>query len=240
VTPQATILYGDAWELSGQLEPASVDCIVTSPPYWNLRDYGHDGQFGLEKTPEEYVAKLVDLFARLRPALKDEGTVWLNLGDSYAGNVLAGPAQSEKTTMTGGRKDFEIPARALCGEVASPDRQSCRYLPESFGVVAAWGFRYVQMLVWVKPGPMPMAMPFAPPATEFLLGCKRGRLPRLGSFPSSAMTISQGLHSVKPSAFQDYIEQVSPGPYLEMFARRNRLGWDTWGNECLEHVEVSP
>ena len=121
MTPQATILYGDAWELSGQLEPASVDCIVTSPPYWNLRDYGHDGQFGLEKTPEEYVAKLVDLFARLRPALKDEGTVWLNLGDSYAGNVLAGPAQSEKTTMTGGRKDFEIPARALCGGLKPKD-----------------------------------------------------------------------------------------------------------------------
>ena len=82
------------------LEPASIDCIVTSPPYWGLRDYGHAGQFGLEPTPQEYVAKLVDLFARLRPALKDEGTVWLNLGDSYAGSWGAqsrgGPSSTPK------------------------------------------------------------------------------------------------------------------------------------------------
>ena len=82
----AVVHYGDAWELALTLEPGSIDCIVTSPPYFKLRDYGHPGQFGLEPTPQEYVAKLVDLFARLRPALKDEGTVWLNLGDSYAGS----------------------------------------------------------------------------------------------------------------------------------------------------------
>jgi N6-adenosine-specific RNA methylase IME4 len=114
-----------------------------------------------------------------------------------------------------------------------------RYLPKSFAVVEAWGFRYVQMLVWVKPGPTPMCFPFAPPATEFLLGCKRGRPARMGGFPSSAIIAPQEEHSRKPELFLDYIEQVSPGPYLELFARRNRLGWDTWGNECLEHVAVA-
>lgn len=108
-----------------------------------------------------------------------------------------------------------------------------RYLPDSFGVVEAWGFRYVQMLVWVKPGPMPLAMPFAPPATEFLLGCKRGRPARNGTFPSSAVVIPQARHSEKPEAFLDYIEDIGEPPYLEMFARRQRLGWDTWGNECF-------
>ncbi len=52
------VRYGDAWVLADQLEPDSIDCIVTSPPYWSLRDYGHPGQFGLERTPHEYVAKL--------------------------------------------------------------------------------------------------------------------------------------------------------------------------------------
>ena len=114
-----------------------------------------------------------------------------------------------------------------------------RHLPQSFSVVEAWGFKYVQMLVWVKPDPMPMVMPFAPPATEFLLGCKRGKVPRQGAFPSSAIVASQGGgHSAKPPVFLDYIEQVSPGPYLELFARRQRLGWDTWGNECRCDVEM--
>jgi DNA modification methylase len=81
-----TIHHGDAWELAPTLAPQSVHTICTSPPYWGLRDYGEPGQFGLEPTPEAYVARLVELFALLRPALRDDGTVWLNLGDSYAGS----------------------------------------------------------------------------------------------------------------------------------------------------------
>ena len=63
-----------------------VDCCVTSPPYWGLRDYGVDGQLGLEKTPEEYVANMVKVFREVRRVLRDDGTLWLNLGDSYAGS----------------------------------------------------------------------------------------------------------------------------------------------------------
>jgi len=102
--PRITVVYGDAWELALTLERQSIDCIVTSPPYWSLRDYGHPDQFGLEKTPGEYVAKLVDLFARLRPALKDDGTLWLNLGDSYAGSWGAqsrGGPPSASSTLAG-------------------------------------------------------------------------------------------------------------------------------------------
>jgi DNA modification methylase len=79
-----TIHHGDAWALAPTLAPQSINAIVTSPPYWGLRDYGEPGQFGLESTPEAYVERLVDLFRLLRPALRDDGTVWLNLGDCYA------------------------------------------------------------------------------------------------------------------------------------------------------------
>jgi DNA modification methylase len=86
-----TILCGDAWELAKTLPDASVQCIVTSPPYWGLRSYLPDGhadkgdEFGCEPTPAAYVGKLVALFAELRRVLREDGTVWLNLGDSYAG-----------------------------------------------------------------------------------------------------------------------------------------------------------
>jgi DNA modification methylase len=66
------------------LDDNSIDCCVTSPPYWNLRDYGIEGQIGLEQTPEEYVEQMVNVFREVKRVLKPEGTLWLNLGDSYA------------------------------------------------------------------------------------------------------------------------------------------------------------
>ena len=78
------ILHGDALETLRTLPGESVNCCVTSPPYWGLRDYGVSGQIGLEKTPEEYVARLVEVFREVRQVLRDDGTLWLNLGDSYA------------------------------------------------------------------------------------------------------------------------------------------------------------
>lgn len=70
----------DPWPLEDQ----SVQCIVTSPPYFNLRDYKVDGQIGIEKTPEEYIAKLVSVFQEAWRVLKDDGTLWVNIGDCYA------------------------------------------------------------------------------------------------------------------------------------------------------------
>src|SRR5690606_38009540 len=82
--PMTTLYQADARALP--LPDASVDCCVTSPPYFGLRDYGIDGQIGLEQTPEEYVAQLVAVFREVRRVLKPTGTLWLNLGDSYAGS----------------------------------------------------------------------------------------------------------------------------------------------------------
>jgi DNA modification methylase len=79
---KATLLIGDVRNRLSDIKSASVDCVVTSPPYLGLRDYGAEGQIGLERTPEEYVAELVKVFCEVKRVLKDEGTVWLNLGDS--------------------------------------------------------------------------------------------------------------------------------------------------------------
>jgi DNA modification methylase len=80
------ILIGDVRTSLKNLADGSVQCVVTSPPYWGLRDYGRDDQIGLEATPELYVSALVSVFNDVRRVLRDDGTLWLNLGDSYAGN----------------------------------------------------------------------------------------------------------------------------------------------------------
>lgn len=86
-----SILQGDCLEVLARLPAASVHTIVTSPPYWGLRDYGAPGQLGLEATPDEYVARLVAVFREARRVLRDDGTLWLNLGDSYAASGVIDP-----------------------------------------------------------------------------------------------------------------------------------------------------
>ena len=77
------VLNMDVLEGLRTLPDNSVNCCVTSPPYWGLRDYGHQGQIGLEDTPQEYVTRMVEVFREVRRVLRDDGTLWLNLGDSY-------------------------------------------------------------------------------------------------------------------------------------------------------------
>jgi len=81
-----TIYHGDALTILKEMEAESINCVITSPPYWGLRDYGIDGQLGLEATPELYVSKMLKVFQEIRRVLKTDGTVWLNLGDSYFGS----------------------------------------------------------------------------------------------------------------------------------------------------------
>jgi DNA modification methylase len=101
------ILEGDATKTLAGLAPESFHCCVTSPPYWGLRDYGIDGQLGLEATPEEYVERMVEVFRGVRRVLRDDGTLWLNLGDSYAtgggavGRCPGGGEQGERFLRQG-------------------------------------------------------------------------------------------------------------------------------------------
>lgn len=112
-----------------------------------------------------------------------------------------------------------------------------RWLDDAFDVMRVWGFKYVQTLIWEKPDPNHCTGSLAP-NVEFLLTGRRGAPRRLGRFPNSVLRAVGGDHSQKPEMWMDYIETVSPGPYLELFARRQRFNWDTWGNEALEHVEM--
>ena len=114
-----------------------------------------------------------------------------------------------------------------------------RYLPDAFGVLGAWGFSYRQTLVWHKTNAAPFSGSVAVGSAEFLLVGVTGSPPVIAKASSSVISLGHHHHhSRKPEAFLDLVEQVSPGPYLELFARRQRLGWDTWGNQALEHVAL--
>jgi N6-adenosine-specific RNA methylase IME4 len=113
-----------------------------------------------------------------------------------------------------------------------------KYLTSAYAIAGGWGFSPVKLLTWCK-APTGFSMGGAwGNASEFCLFARRGSLPALSRVPRDWWQWPRREHSAKPEAFLDLVEQVSPGPRLEMFARRNRLGWDTWGNEALEHVEM--
>ena len=92
------IKVGDSLEVLRTMDDESVHCCVTSPPYWALRNYDHDGQLGQEATPEEYVDKLVEIMSEVKRVLRSDGTLWLNLGDSYVGSGSKGKYKDPKNT----------------------------------------------------------------------------------------------------------------------------------------------
>ena len=103
-----TIVAGDAIDVLKNIEPSSCDMCVTSPPYYGLRNYGIDDQIGLERTPEEYIEHLVTIFREVRQALRDDGTLWLNIGDSYA--TRSGPQPPRNTRNQCGHTAKAVPA----------------------------------------------------------------------------------------------------------------------------------
>ena len=147
------IIVGDCLESMKKMDDSSVNCCVTSPPYFGLRDYGHKNQIGLEESPEKYVDKLVEVFREVRRVLKNDGTLWLNLGDSYN----AHPNQ-RKTTDNAGAKQ-----RSVRGANATPSRSVNGCKPKDLiGIpwmlafaLRADGWYLRQDIIWHKPNPMP-------------------------------------------------------------------------------------
>lgn len=111
-----------------------------------------------------------------------------------------------------------------------------RYMPDAFRLIALWGFEYKQTFVWDKtPNIPPFGGSLAPNAAEFLLVAVKGSPAVVARWPSSVIRARTGrtTHSKKPDVFLDMAEATSPGPYVELFARRARFGWDYWGDESL-------
>jgi DNA modification methylase len=162
-TVTVQIIAGDCLDVLPRLVARSVHCCVTSPPYWGLRDYGHDGQIGLERTPEEYVEKIVAVFREVRRVLADDGTLWLNLGDCYAtfaGKVGDHPGGGEQGEHWKGNRGAIIRPRT------QPNRMPIQGLKPKDLVGIPWrvafalqadGWYLRSDIIWAKPNPMPRA-----------------------------------------------------------------------------------
>jgi DNA modification methylase len=160
-----TILTGDALAMLRTLEDESVNCCVTSPPYWGLRDYGVEGQIGLERTPEEFIAKLVEVFAEVRRVLRKDGTCWVNMGDCYATGACS------VADCPGGGKQGEN----WKGMNTSPNRMPLPGLKAKDLVGQPWmlafalradGWYLRRDIIWHKPNSMPESCTDRPPTAH--------------------------------------------------------------------------
>ena len=150
--PTSTIYNGDCLDILRGLPDGMAQTCVTSPPYYGLRDYGHAGQIGLEETPDAYVARLVGVFREVRRVLRDDGTCWLNLGDSYVGSANNGGTETK--TMRG--------PQAATGKNLPSKRGEGLKQKDLIGIpwmvafaLRADGWWLRQDIIWHKPNPMP-------------------------------------------------------------------------------------
>ncbi|MBB76047.1 MAG: site-specific DNA-methyltransferase [Planctomycetaceae bacterium] len=151
------IHYGDSLEILSKVETDRFNCCVTSPPYWGLRDYGHQGQLGMEPTPELYVDRLVSIFREVKRSLRPDGTLWLNLGDSYSGSGQTGGLDVKGLLAYAyGTRD---PAK-----IQAPRRKTPKNLKPKNLVGIPWRVAFALQddgwflrsdIIWHKPNPMP-------------------------------------------------------------------------------------
>ena len=159
-----TILHGDSLEMLKTIPSSTVDCCITSPPYYALRDYGVDGQIGLEDSPESYIKHLVEVFREVKRVLRDDGTLWLNIADSYWGSGSRGYDFTGKLT-----KASEVQAGSKgtlnlqnVPKLAGNDNESGLKNKDLIGIpwmlafaLRADGWYLRQDIIWHKPNPMP-------------------------------------------------------------------------------------
>lgn len=153
------IICGDASKTLKEFPPGFIDCIVTSPPYWALRDYGTDGQLGLEKTFGEYITKLCDIFDEIKRVLKKTGTCWVNLGDTYGGSNC-GYGQIKESS------GFQNVAKQTYYATSKNRPLSAKIMPKSLIMIPfrfaiemvnrGWILRNV--IIWQKPNCMPSSV----------------------------------------------------------------------------------
>lgn len=144
-----TFLQGNCLDKIQELDDNSIDCVVSSPPYFGLRDYGVEGQFGLEKTYQDYIANTVKVFETFKPKLKDTATIWWNVGDSYS----SGKRTSTTNQSLRGDKDYGVTRTPVQNGIKEKD---LLMIPNRVAIALQDEGWYIRSeIIWHKPNPMP-------------------------------------------------------------------------------------
>jgi DNA modification methylase len=153
------IYQGDALEVLKSLPSESIDCMVTSPPYWSLRDYGVEGQLGLEPTFQEYINKLCDIFDEVKRVLRREGTCWVNIGDTYSGSGNGSGDKTYKDRQHIKREKFDLIYKGQkAGKTELPNKCLIQ-IPSRFAIeMCNRGWVLRNEIVWHKPNCMPQSV----------------------------------------------------------------------------------
>ena len=230
MNPAWDILQGDSTEVMRGMEPESVHCCITSPPYWGLRNYGMDGAYGLEPTLDEYICQMVEVFREVRRVLRKDGTLWLNLGDAYAGGGRGG---GNKQDTNRGSVITPLP------DVHGLKPKDLIGLPwrVAFALQAdGWWLR--SEIVWAKLNPMPESVTDRPTraheyvflltkSAKYFYDADAIREPMAAS---SIERISQESFWEQTGGEKDHRNGVNPNRSargaLENLARRTPAGWN--------------
>ena len=220
------ILQGNVLDRMKDLPDRSIQCVVTSPPYWGLRDYGSDGQLGLEETPEEFVENLVKVFREVKRVLKDDGTVWLNLGDSYntspPGNKFWGDGVGSNKHYQD--KKIHQKEKKNFGNLKPKDLVGIPWRVAFALQADGWYLR--QDIIWHKPNPMPESVTDrCTKAHEYIFLLSK----------SAKYKFNQMLEDLKPSTFKD--KRLFNGNYTEQRRDRNYPGNAQQGSGMLRPTD---
>ena len=232
------ILTGDALSMLGTLPDASVNCCVTSPPYYGLRDYGMAGQIGLEDTPDAYVAKMVAVMREVRRVLRDDGTLWLNIGDSYAANGSRSNNNGTGASTMGWPGQNPATLNKAAG-IALPPMNHGVKPKDLIGIpwmlafaLRADGWYLRKDIIWHKPNPMPESVKDRPTSAHeylFLLAKSSSYFYDADAIAEDA--IYSGLTGQDESGFKD------PKTYA---GKHGRATGDVYTAKAYAHPQSAP
>jgi|JI9StandDraft_1071089.scaffolds.fasta_scaffold15706_10 DNA modification methylase len=240
------ILQGDCRDVLRTLADESVHCCVTSPPYFGLRDYGNAAQIGLEPTPAEFVAQLVEVFREVRRVLRNDGTLWLNLGDSYAGyhgNKNSAMPTSATNGWTNGTNENERTSTANRNGLKSKDLIGIPWRVAFALQADGWYLR--QDIIWAKPNPMPESVrDRCTKAHEyvFLLSKSERYFYDLEAMqePATAEHLAGNKSHKAQTAYEAGDERLRTKAGLTAYCERQRSKRDSFKRDDSKRAEVIP
>ena len=197
-----SILHGDCRTELAKVASGSVQCCVTSPPYYGLRDYGVDGQIGLEPTPDAYVAEMVAVFREVRRVLRDDGSLWLNIGDSYAGGAGGRGDSGHRADGASGGMTAKLGSVRIRRSSGSAKPKDLLGIPWMLAfALRADGWYLRSDIIWHKPNPMPESVTDRPTSAHehvFLLSKQPSYFYDAAAIKEDCSPTSHGSPNVSP------------------------------------------